>query len=184
MHKFGALLDNEDVPFTYSNLWERQRTSGLDRLVIAPERDHLALLVRLAGLWSSDFYLLYVLLVSRLGNPEGRYQAPTTLAEDQLGVFIERFRSYLEQDGRHHLWVASAAAPENTLVYDQHNVIYAYGDLDRYVEVVQQSGFHEGTVRFPDPHTHHYHGEYDADEAALLQYWAWQRTPLKPEDRP
>ena len=49
-YKFGTLVDNEDVPFAYSNLWERERTSGPERLVIAPERDHMALLIRLAKL--------------------------------------------------------------------------------------------------------------------------------------
>jgi hypothetical protein len=183
-YKFGTLVDNEDVPFAYSNLWERERTSGPERLVIAPERDHLALLIRLAQLWSGDFGLLYVLLESRLGNREGRYQAPNVLGEFQLRAFAKRFGSFLEHDGRHHLWIASAIAPANTLVYDQHNLIYAYGDLDHYAEVLQQSGYRQGTVRFPAPHTHHYHATYDADEAALLQYWAWKRSPLQPEDRP
>lgn len=48
--------------------------------------------------------------------------------------FLREFRAYFESDGRHHIWVsslqASALQASATLVYDQHDVIYAYGPLE------------------------------------------------------
>jgi hypothetical protein len=69
------------------------------------------------------------------------------------------------------------------LIYDRHNVIYAYGPLDAFREVLAAEGLKEvPSVCFPSPHSHHYHQSLDSEEERLLQYWDWQRSPLKESD--
>ena len=55
-------------------------------------------------------------------------------------------------------------------------------DTEQYETLLEERGFRRGEVRFPTPHSHLYHPEYDAYEAALLNHWDWGRTPLRPDD--
>jgi hypothetical protein len=122
-----------------------------------------------------------VLVVPRSGGGAGRYQSPNPVTRDELRAFVERFGPFLEGDGRHHFWVASSDG-EGTLVYDRHNVIYAYGDLTAYARALERLDCREGTVQIPVPHTHHYRAEHDIDQDALLRYWAWRHSPLQDQD--
>jgi hypothetical protein len=127
------------------------------------------------------FGILYVLLTPRKENQPGRYQSPRPCSRDEMESFLLEFREFFESDGRHHVWVMSL--PESsTLVYDQHNVIFAYGPLQEFTEVLKASGFQEGTVSFPSPHAHNYNAENDDTEERLLNHWAWIQTPLQPGD--
>ncbi len=181
MHKLGTLRAGDAVPVIYPDIYDREPTSGPDRLVIAPATNHSNVLLDLADLWSGEFWLLYVLLVSRRDHEPGRYQSPFTVTPEQLRDFIDTYGSYLNSDGRHHFWVGSPAG-EGTLVYDQHNVIYAYGPLESYEELLRSRGFHQAEVRSPSPHTHHYHGANDVYEDRILDHWSWHYTPLRDGD--
>jgi len=66
---------------------------------------------------------------------------------------------------------------------DRHNVIYAYGPLDRWRPILAADGF-QGVpdISFPSPHSHHYHESLDTEEERMLDYWDWQRTALKGPD--
>ena len=94
--------------------------------------------------------------------------------------FLTTYRAFLENDGRHHLWITTL--PTNaTLVYDQHNVVYGYGPLDTYEETLRLRGMQPGEkIRFPVPHSHNYNPEYDDDEDRVIAHWEWQRHPLVP----
>ena len=37
-------------------------------------------------------------------------------------------------------------------------------------------------IRFPSPHSHHYHQSLDLEEDRLMNYWDWHHTPLKNSD--
>jgi hypothetical protein len=191
-----AEVDEDEEPFkigewdgegwhrlTYPDVYAVETTTGPERLVIAPALEHVGLLAALAGLWGVDCYILYVLVVSRTRGAEGqgRYQSPGAVPFVEVTDFCARYQTFLEGDGRHHLWL-HAEDGTGTLVYDRHDVIYAYGDLPRYVALLEERGFRRGEVRFPTPHSHLYHPEYDAYEAALLNHWDWGRTPLRPDD--
>jgi hypothetical protein len=129
------------------------------------------------------FGVLYVLLVSREGHQCGRYQNPTPIGRDDLERFLYSFREFFEQDGRHHLWVLSVRG-EGQVIFDNHNVVYAYGELDAYERVLQSRGFSEGMICTPVPHTHNYHPAFDACENDLLAYWDWKQFPLEDSDDP
>jgi hypothetical protein len=128
------------------------------------------------------FYLLYVLVVTRDHSKPGRYQSPEPVSKQDLFEFLNRFEKFLESDGRHHLWVKSIGGPD-LLVYDRHNVIYAYGSLDKFKRILTTAGLAETTsIKIPDPHVHYYNQEYDADCRTLLKYWNWQHFPLGEND--
>ncbi len=182
MYKFGTVHRWSQAPHVYPNVWERQRTKGPDRLVIAPSADHVGLMLRLAETWrASGYFVLYVLILSRIGKDEGRYECPHALTFDELVAFVGQYGSFLESDGRHHFWIGSVDG-QGTLVYDNHNVIYAYGSVDEYIDVLNVQGLTEAPVRFPNPHLPNYHPQNDVSEEAIVAHWAWRRLPLQPED--
>lgn len=131
---------------------------------------------------SEPLGILYVLAVPRGGSEPGRYESTSPVSKQQAVELLEHFRDYLENDGRHHIWVASMSSGD-LLVYDRHNVIYAYGPLPEYENVLAGSGLKKAeSVLFPSPHPHHYHAVFDQDERDLLGYWEWKRSPLRDSD--
>ena len=186
MYKLGMQQTTEDGlcserPYRHGNVFSREQTSGPARLVVAPEADAVGTLLDLARSWNGDYWLLYVLLVSRRGNPAGRYQSPSSLDYDELCAFLREYGSFLASDGRHHFWIGSTDK-EGLLIYDQHDVIYAYGNLDAYETRLAQRGLKMGDVAFPYPHTHCYNSENDEDEAKLIAHWDWLHFPLQAGD--
>lgn len=154
---------------------------GPARLVAAPDRDQVGLLIDLARTLPEPFHVVYVLLSMRTLRPPGRYQASRPLPRRELEALLGRFRAFLEQDGRHHLWIGSAAEP-STLVYDHHQLLYLYGPLDAYQGVLRAAGMGEGPVVLPAAHRHESHDALDGEEQALLGALDWTWNPLEPED--
>jgi hypothetical protein len=179
--KFGRLLpDGEDVEHQYADVYDWERTTGPSRLIIAPRTGHVDLLGALAECWGGPYWLLYVLTVPRTGT-SGRYQITEPVERPELTAFLARHRAFLEGDARHALWVAPATG-QGTLVYDRHNVIYAYGPLEHFEDMLARRGVTRGATAYPVPHSHHYHAEFDDDEAELLTDYAWIHSPLRPGD--
>ncbi len=181
-YKFTSLVGGSEwVPHRYGDTWDVEQTSGPQRLVIGPSDGHVDLLIKLTRVLPEPFGILYVLLLSRRGNRGARYQCPYPCSRSEMESFLLEFKDFFETDGRHHVWVMSV--PESsTLVYDQHNVIYAYGPLQEFTEILNESGLQRGTVRFPLPHSHNYNPENDDAEERLLQRWEWLESPLLPDD--
>jgi hypothetical protein len=180
--KFGVLAEQRvPAPFVYPNVWERQTTTGASRLAIAASGRHIGLLVHLLRELEEPLALLYVLLVPRGDHEPARYQSPIPTLRRETEEFLQQYAGYLEGDGRHHIWV-HPHTDQATLVYDQHNLIYAYGDLDRYEGVLLRAGLSRGQVNVPAPHVHQYNEEFDAAEDRILRHWAWTATPLQAGD--
>ena len=153
---------------------------GADRLLIAPSGGHVELLIELSRCLGEPFGILYVLVVGRSGGKRrdirarGRWRRE---AED----FLRGFSRFLESDGRHHLWISSV--PDRaTLVYDRHNILYAYGPLELYEQVLAARGMRQGAVVFPAPHSHHYNAELDEEEDRMMSVWPWKEFPLSEQD--
>lgn len=179
--KFSSLFEDVE-PYRYPNLWQIEQTTGPQRIVLAPATDQIDLLVELTRQLPEPFGVLYVLTVPRKGEHEpGRYQSEQPCSRSELEAFLDRFRDYFEQDGRHNLWVFSLPSRAQ-IIYDNHNVLYGYGPLESFASVAQSRGMTNGEVRFPSPHAHHYHAEFDADERAILGYWEWKYFPLQESD--
>jgi len=129
------------------------------------------------------FGVLYVLLVSRCGNTPGRYQSPYPTDRAETSGFLKTYRDYFEQDGRHHIWITSLQT-QDTLVYDQHNLIYAYGSLNAVQMSLDVQGLTFASVGIPSPHTHRYHPAFDDTETRLKKHRTWMQFPLQPSDAP
>ncbi len=180
--KLGAGEWHLQTPVRYPDVYAVEQTTGPQRLIVGPAGDHVEVLLSLAEVWRQDYYLLYVLLVPRQGKREpGRYQSPGPLSFEQVTAFCRRFAPFLQGDGRHHLWIGSTVNA-GLLIYDQHDWIWAYGDLPAYMQVLQSRGFTEGEVSLPVPHSHSYNAAFDTAEDELAGYWEWAHSPLQPGD--
>ncbi len=163
-HKFSHMVGTESVPYVYPNVWEVEQTTEPEHLIIASSAEQIELMLELTKLLSESFGVLYVLTVPHgSGSEPGRYQNVQPSTRTEMETLLKRFRRYFESDARHHLWVTSLPSSA-LLVYDNHNVIYAYGPLDEFKEVLRASDLTEGQVRFPFPHAHNYNSEFDEDE--------------------
>ena len=76
LYKFGWFPDGaNEERYDCPNTWLREKTSGPDRLVIAPKSHQTQLLEQLLGCLPEPYLLLYVLVVPRgIGEP-GRYES-------------------------------------------------------------------------------------------------------------
>jgi hypothetical protein len=180
-YKFGWLPDgSEELPYEYPNIWAIEKTSGPDRLVIAPKAGYIQLLLSLTECLQAPYFLLYVLTLPRGGGEAGRYESKHSFTFDQLQSVLYDFSELLERDSRNSIWVQGA---NGLLVYDRHNVIYAYGPLSEFKQVLLSKGLTEATeVRFPSPHTHRYNFQFDDDQARILRDLEWIHSPLRPGD--
>lgn len=181
LHKLSSLVGSEWVPHHYNDSWDIEQTTGPQRLIIGPSSDGVNFLIKLTRILPEPFGILYLLLVSRTGNQPARYQCPHPCSRSDMESFLLEFRDYFESDGRHHIWVTSLP-DSSTLVYDHHNVIYAYGPLNKFTEILKSSGFHKNSICFPAPHSHNYNPENDDAEKRVVQHWAWLQSPLLPDD--
>ena len=180
LHKLTADRDGVDVPIRWPRVFRRESTTGGGRLAIAVSEDASDLLNALVECLGHEFFLLYVLVVPRGPELPGRYQSPLLQLAD-VRIVLDQYSALFEQDGRHHVWIG-AADGAGTIVYDRHNIIYAYGPLPRFEELLQRRGFERGQFTLATPHAHHYHHQFDTSVRALLDRWDWHRTELRAED--
>ena len=182
--KFGTVQDPQDTTvkrFSFPNLWNIEKTSGPERLIIAPASGHIDLIIELSRILPEPFGILYILTVPRGGNDEGRYQSAAPASRAVMEAFLNNFRDFFENDARHHVWIASL--PSNAmLVYDKHNVIYAYGEIEKFKQILPATGLTQGDVNFPVPHVHNYNPKFDAEETRILSYAEWKKFPLAEGD--
>lgn len=181
--KFCRLEGGRQVRHRYGDVYLEEPCADSTRLVIGPSRGHVGLLINLsAELRGQPWYVLYVLLVPRLQKRQpGRYQSPPFDSHAELAKFLRSFRGFFEGDGRHHLWVGSSAN-DGLLVYDQHDVIFAYGPIERFRAVLDGLGYRCSKFWFPAPHTHSYFPENDEEEDRLMSKVDWTYFPLRPGD--
>jgi hypothetical protein len=151
------------------------------RIVLSVPDNHADLFRQLANLLPPPFYVLYVLHTPRGEGEAGRYQSDE-LSMHELNEFLNRYASFFASDGRHDLWVHSPRSGQ-TLVWDQHNLLFAEGEpLDDVKRTLVGLGFRDGQVAPLGDHVHHYRAEFDNDAASLLKEIDWRRTRLRPED--
>jgi hypothetical protein len=138
-------------------------------------------MLHLADNLAPPFFVLYVLVASRRGNELRRYQSPLIATRDKMGSFFGYFRDYFETDGRHHVWI-NTVDHSGTIIYDQHNVIFAYGPTEKWKEELVDEGFKEKAFQFPIPHSHEFHSDNDKYEDEILDYWDWSVFELADQD--
>ena len=184
LYKFGNGAA-KDLPSVYADVWAREPMSGTERLTIAPSTNHVGLLKDLLDALPEPMWLLSVLVVPRGEGEAGRYQSPEPLSREEVTQLLAGFKDFLERDGRQNVWIRAASGTA-MLVYDRHNLIYAYGDLTGFVSILTRHGLTEvpaDSITVPDPHSHHYHAAFDSEAGRLLGSLAWNRTPLLEQDQ-
>jgi hypothetical protein len=181
MHKLSQLVGGEQVAHSHAPLYSRETLhDDSARLIAGVPGGDVSIFTALLALLQPPYILLYVLHTPRGEGQPGRYQSPE-LESAELEQFLKRFSSFLGGDARHDLWGRSQA-DEATVVWDRHNLIYAYGPLDRFAAALRGLGFREGVPEIPDPHAHHYRAEFDRVAADLLATFHWTHSPLRSED--
>jgi len=121
-----------------------------------------------------------VLHTPRGGGLEGRYESPP-MTRDQVEFLLGSHKPFLTRDARHDLWVGDEHG--NLLVWDRHDVLFAYGFLPDFEAALRQHGYSSGGVTIPSPHQHSYDPRFDDDEGQLLADVPWQRQPLQAGDQ-
>jgi hypothetical protein len=169
--------------FCWDNSYQKEVHPNFSRLLIGSKSKEIPLILELCKEMKGPFGVLHVLLVSRIGKDSGRYQSPIPMSYDDLELFLYEHQEYFEQDGRQHLWVFSISG-EGQFIFDNHNYINAYGNLDSFVATLKNQGFSEGEIKVPAPHTHNYHSEFDNEEDAVNNAFNWLYTPLQENDNP
>ncbi|WP_308990288.1 hypothetical protein [Roseibacillus persicicus] len=166
----------------YGSIYFREPCGSSERLVIGASKKQISLLDKLSRCFpTEETFALYVLRVSRLGHHSGRYQSPLFQTHEDLQIFLYTFQEYFESDGRHHLWIG---APDGSamLILDQHDVIFAYGDLDAFERILHAEGYMPKDFWFPAPHGHSYNPENDKHEDEIMSHFDWTRTDLQEGD--
>ncbi|QDT15226.1 hypothetical protein [Alienimonas californiensis] len=183
MLKFAALdADLQPVPHQYGNVYQRDDFGPGGRVWAGVDGGGIATLDALAAAFPSErYWVLYVLLVSHAGREPGRYESPLIESREDLQLFLWSFQEFFEEDGRHGIWVGTPDGP-HLLVYDRHERLFAYGDADRFEMILKTRGFTPGEVQIPAPHHHGYDPARVDEEDAVMEYWAWNHTPLQPDD--
>jgi hypothetical protein len=181
MHKLSHQINNEWVEYSFAPIFMEQTTNtGNKRLVVGVPGGDSTVFTKLVGSLEPPYFLLYLLHTPRGEGEAGRYQSPE-LDSENFHAFLNRFSSFFSSDARHDIW-AHSPSENATVVWNRHNLIYAYGPLQWFCSILRGLGFDEGTPNIPFPHQHHYRAEFDTDAAAVLSAFAWQHTPLRSED--
>lgn len=181
MYRLGHYVDQQWVEHSHPPAFELiQAQSGARLLKIAVPGSDIAVMKGLLSCIPGPFFILYVLVVPRGEGQPGRYQSPL-IEREQAEGFLSKFRNYLKCDGRFHLWF-HAPDTSATLVWDRHNIIYAYGPLADFERSVTAMGFRSGLITIPAPHEHHYRKECDEDARSVLAHFDWGRSDLQPDD--
>jgi hypothetical protein len=180
-YKLAILWDNQWVEHSHAALFERRAMEGGgERLHVGVPSGDPDVLRNLLQCLEPPYFLLYVLHTPRGEAAPGRYQSPE-LSNDQVLSFLTRYADFLRSDARFDIWVHSPAT-RGTIVWERHNLIYAYGPLDCFEAQLRRLEFAVGPAAIPGPHQHHYREECDADASAVIAEWDWVHSPLKPAD--
>lgn len=180
MFKLGQANGTDDVPLIRAAVFERESTAGVERLRIGVPQSGPNPLLLLASCLEPPFSVLYLLHTPRVVLAPGRYESPA-LTREALLAFLSTYLSFFSTDGRHDVWVHSFT-PEATLVWDRHDILFAYGPLEQFQDILVREGFSPGVPAIPSQHSHHYHEAFDAQEAAVLGAFPWRHSPLRPQD--
>jgi hypothetical protein len=180
MHKVSEDVNGAWTERAGASVYWRETYSGGERLRLAVPANVRSVMRALSDRLPAPHQLLYVLHTPRGEGEAGRYQSEM-LPDGELRTLLSRFEDFLWADGRHDLWLRSAESGA-LIVWDRHNDVYCYGDLDRFEAELVQLGFEPGDPPPLGTHLHHYRVEFDGDAAALLAAQIWSRTPLRPED--
>ena len=171
------------IELKYKKEYSIENLMGNNRLIVSPEKHHINMMLKLLGNEKDcEYFILYVLIVSRCDNELGRYQIANTLTWDELKIFCNKYSNYLETDGRHNFWIINCDT-NDLVVYDRHNVLYVYENLESKIKILEKHGFKEAeNIIFKTPHCHVYNKENDSFEKEIIENYEWIFSTLMDGD--
>jgi hypothetical protein len=179
MFKLGHCEDGVWQEHSYPpNFMVQATTGGARVLATSPGGDPLVF-ETLASELAPPLLILHLLHTPRGEGEAGRYHSED-MSQQDVREFICQFGEFLKADGRCDLWIHSPT-DQAAMVWDRHNLVHAYGRLDRYCEQLRGLGFGTGqpSIPHPHPHMHHYRNECDERARALLASREWHFSPLQ-----
>ena len=170
------------APYRHSKIWLREEVDDTERLRIGVGTGTIALLEALAAPLREPLFLVVVMRVPQQVEA-GRWES-IPLTHPEFHRFTERYGQLFEDDARAQLWVGELDGI-GMLVLDEHDLIYAYGPLLRFEQVLVEHDYLPGDPQVPQPHEHRYSRQFNELESRLRRLWPWSRiSPLDvvPED--
>lgn len=181
MYKLGHFAGGRWGEHSHSPIYCLEKSGdGVEKVVATVPGGDPTVFRTLLEQLNAPLFLLYLLHTPRGEEAPGRYQSPE-LATADADLFLTRFARFLKSDARFDLW-AHSPADKITVVWDRHNLIYTYGPSIHTVATLQSLGFREGKPFIPSPHEHHYYPDLDREAEAVLSYYDWSFSPLRPGD--
>lgn len=178
--KFGILRDNEWEKYRYGNVFAHEVYPDWSRVTIGADHKHIPLMLDIAKQWEGPYGILYVMVVPRSSHGAARYQSPELCSFNDLELFAYTFQEYFEGDGRHHIWFMDISS-NYRIIYDNHDLIYAYGNDDTVMDILKAKGFKESSPQMPAPHGHCFNQDLDKYEDEIMEYFEWITFPLNVE---
>jgi hypothetical protein len=175
--------ENMYKEYTHGNMYEHRVYSDWSTVVVAPNKNQIQFILDIAKEWPGPFLILYVLIASRCDHEIGRYQLANTVSYKELESFLDNHKEYFEKDGRHHLWVIDITH-NNRIIYDNHNIIYIYGDDKKTIKFCEHKGLKKNEISIHTPHTHNFNEQYDTEENYVFNNYEWIQFPLEEDDDP
>lgn len=165
--------DSGWVPVVQEDRFQHQSISGVRRILISTSGDPLELMSKLLGIYASPYRLSYFIVSASEGTQASKYEL-SGLSADELASILVRYREFLRTDARHHLWVHATGG--GTLIYDEHDWIYAYGSQSEISTYLGGLGFVESAPEIPFPHLHNEPRENDSVLSELLSAFDWKKS--------
>lgn len=181
LQKIARQGENGELPFSHPAVYEVETMSnGVRRIVAGVPGGHEAAFRSLTGCLEPPYFILYVLHTPRGEGEAGRYQSPA-LSNAEFIEFLAQYSEFLGADSRFDIWSHSPNSG-GTVVWDRHNLLFAYGPLNSYDRALKKLGYELGKPTVDFPHVHFYRGEFDDYAKSLLEYFEWGHKPLQPTD--
>jgi hypothetical protein len=160
----------------------REKASG-GRLIVTPDKDHVKMMLNLlAGENKNHSYSIAYFLLESCKEAWGKYQSVKTLSWDELERFCKKYTDYLETDARHNLGIRDNET-KDTVIYDNHNVLYVFGNLEEKIEILENNGYKKvDKIVIPKPHSHFFNTANDDNELEIIKNNEWIFTPVKIRD--
>jgi hypothetical protein len=186
--KFRFFKDSEYIEefkaFADSNIYIEQDFDDFKRLVIWATEESMKYLQELLNETKGPYGIMYILRNSRCDNEEARYSVSGVELEQVCG-FLNKFEDFFEQDSRHRIVIRDFSEELTYFLYNEENLLLAYGDTEKFKNILNKYGFkaYDKAFGLPDPHMHLYHEEFDEAEKEVLNYFEWIKTPLEEIDK-
>jgi hypothetical protein len=168
------------APYRHPKVWARETANGPERLRIGAGLGTMQLYWALAAELAEPLFVRVVLIAPREGDA-GTFESREVSRLD-VSRFLERFSDLFEDDARAQL-VLGERGGHGLLFLDEHDLIYAYGALHRFEEILRERGYAAGDPTVPERHEHRSSAAFDPLERELRSWWDWERVESLPGER-